>query len=65
MAILVKESDDGRVFVSLRSKTEANVQKIAAKFGGGGHVKAAGCTVSGKSWQEVYEDFKNAAEEIQ
>ena len=66
VAILVKESDDGRVFVSLRSKTEANVQKIAAKFGGGGHVKAAGCTVSGKSWQEVYEDFKNAAaEEIQ
>ena len=30
--------------VSMRAKTSGNVAEIAAQFGGGGHVKAAGCT---------------------
>jgi bifunctional oligoribonuclease and PAP phosphatase NrnA len=38
---------DGSVKVSLRGKGEVDVQKIAAQFGGGGHVNAAGCTVAG------------------
>jgi len=33
--------------VSLRGKGDVDVQKIAAQFGGGGHVNAAGCTVAG------------------
>ncbi len=33
--------------VSLRSKTYADVNKIAAIFGGGGHVRAAGCMLFG------------------
>jgi len=33
--------------VSLRSKGKVNVAKIGEKFGGGGHEKAAGCTVFG------------------
>ena len=35
--------------VSLRSKGAVNVAEIAQLFGGGGHVRAAGCTVSGTS----------------
>jgi phosphoesterase RecJ-like protein len=33
--------------VSLRSQYQVDVSKIAAYFGGGGHVRAAGCTMSG------------------
>ena len=33
--------------VSFRSNSDLDVSKIAASFGGGGHVRAAGCTLAG------------------
>ncbi len=42
VSILVKENDEGKVRISLRSKGTVNVSKIAQAFGGGGHVSAAG-----------------------
>ena len=33
--------------VSLRSKGDIDVGKVARSFGGGGHKNAAGCTLSG------------------
>jgi phosphoesterase RecJ-like protein len=45
VAMLFVELDSNRTKVSLRSKNGLNVAKIAALFGGGGHEKAAGCTV--------------------
>ena len=33
--------------VSLRSSEKVNVAQVAAYFGGGGHMRAAGCTMSG------------------
>lgn len=44
IAALLKE-DPGRVKVSMRAKTEADVATIARNFGGGGHRKAAGFTL--------------------
>ena len=38
---------------SLRSNEFVNVSEIAAKFGGGGHKKAAGCTIKGASFEEA------------
>ena len=38
----------GQVKVSLRGKGDVDVQRIAARFGGGGHRNAAGCTVDGR-----------------
>jgi phosphoesterase RecJ-like protein len=38
--------------VSLRSKADINVAKVAEKFGGGGHKNAAGCQMSGP-WDAV------------
>jgi phosphoesterase RecJ-like protein len=35
------------VKVSLRAKGDVDVSRIAARFGGGGHPNAAGCTVRG------------------
>lgn len=39
--------------VSLRSKGKVNVAEIAVFFGGGGHVRAAGCTMSGTFYDVV------------
>jgi phosphoesterase RecJ-like protein len=33
--------------LSLRSKGKVNVEKIARKFGGGGHINAAACRIDG------------------
>lgn len=42
---LIKEDDSNLVRVSLRAKHKANVAVVATKFGGGGHLRAAGCTM--------------------
>src|SRR6202040_3392429 len=48
VAIFFEELPDGKVRVSMRSKTEkVNVCAICEKFGGGGHVLAAGARVRG------------------
>lgn len=43
--LLFKEKEKGVIKVSLRSKEWVNVSEIAAAFGGGGHIRAAGCTI--------------------
>ncbi len=45
IALLFREGPNGAVRVSLRSNKGVDVAKIAAKFGGGGHPAAAGCTL--------------------
>jgi phosphoesterase RecJ-like protein len=47
VACLLKEVEPGRVRVSLRSKGSCDVNAVARRFDGGGHSKAAGCTLSG------------------
>lgn len=42
-AIFFKELEPGKIKVGLRSKKYADVAAVARKFGGGGHVRAAGC----------------------
>lgn len=46
VACFLREAE-GRVKVSLRGKGDVEVNRIAARFGGGGHRNAAGCTVVG------------------
>ena len=41
------ETAPGSVKVSLRSTNYLNVSELAGRFGGGGHVRAGGCTLSG------------------
>lgn len=48
IAVFVRENDDGSIKASIRS-TGLNVAEIAAEFGGGGHIRAAGCTLPAKS----------------
>ncbi len=46
-AVLLRELPDHRVRLSLRSKGQLDVARIAASFGGGGHLHAGGCTLEG------------------
>lgn len=45
VAAFLRENDDGFIRVNLRSKNRVNVAKVAAVFAGGGHERAAGCTI--------------------
>jgi bifunctional oligoribonuclease and PAP phosphatase NrnA len=42
-----KEAEDGHWRVSLRSKGDIDVGRVARSFGGGGHKNASGCTLEG------------------
>jgi phosphoesterase RecJ-like protein len=44
IAAFLKENGPETIKASMRAKTYGNVAEIAGKFGGGGHIKAAGCT---------------------
>jgi phosphoesterase RecJ-like protein len=48
MVLFYKEIKKDTFRISLRSKGGANAAFIAEHFGGGGHLHAAGFTVSGK-----------------
>lgn len=45
VSIFLREDDDGTYKVSLRSNDNVNVSDIAEVFGGGGHDRAAGCSI--------------------
>lgn len=48
VAVFLYESEDGSYKASFRVMGDVNVAEIAQSFGGGGHVKAAGCNVFGQ-----------------
>jgi len=47
VAVSLREEGGGAFRVSFRSKGRVDVSAVAARFGGGGHRNAAGCTVPG------------------
>ena len=59
-AIFLYETGELEYKVSLRSKNVLNVSEIATYFGGGGHVRAAGCNMKGT----VYDVINNISERI-
>ncbi len=48
VAALLTADEPGLVRVSLRSNRWVDVSTLAARFGGGGHARAAGCTITGE-----------------
>jgi len=46
-AVFLREMQDGRIQLSLRSKGRVNVAAIAERLGGGGHESASGCAREG------------------
>jgi len=55
MVLFFKEIENNTFRVSIRSKGMANAALVAEHFGGGGHIHAAGFTVSGKHEKLVKE----------
>lgn len=53
VAILLDERELGEYKVSMRSNELVDVSAIAKFFGGGGHVRAAGCTIEGAAFDVI------------
>jgi len=47
VSVLYTQRGDNHFKLSLRSKAKVNVEKVAKKFGGGGHIHAASCWLKG------------------
>lgn len=62
IAFVAKETEQGYTKVSLRSKN-ADVTKIASLFDGGGHTKAAGCTIK-KTYKIAADKLVSEAEKL-
>ena len=60
VAIFLYETGPQEFKVSMRSNGKIDVSRIASYFGGGGHVKAAGCTLQGS----VYDVVNNVVEQM-
>jgi len=48
IVLLFREAADGKIRISMRSKSDADVSLLAQQFGGGGHARAAGVRTSGE-----------------
>ena len=46
MGISVYEQKDESMKISLRTTSEVDASEICRRFGGGGHPRAAGCTIN-------------------
>ena len=64
VACMLREDDEG-IKISLRSKDYADVSKVAIKYQGGGHIRAAGATIKGEfDFSKVKNMLKNDLKEI-
>ena len=62
VAIYVRGKSDGSLKVSLRASENVDVSKVAIKFGGGGHMRAAGYTMKDtfeEGKKKVIDEFIN------
>lgn len=48
VGIIIRQKDVGKYKISMRSTGDVDVSEICKTLGGGGHSKAAGCTLEGK-----------------
>ncbi len=64
LGVTFKERSGGATRISLRSRGNPNVARLAAVFGGGGHICAAGCSIS-KPLSEAKKEFLKKLNEFQ
>ncbi len=63
IGLLLKEWKDGLYKISIRTNSYVDATHLASKFGGGGHIRASGCTIEG-NLESVTEKIVNAAKEL-
>ena len=59
-AVALKEKGDGGWKVSSRSAVDINMAEVCARFGGGGHVRAAGCSLPAMSAEDALNTVSSA-----
>ncbi|BHH82632.1 DHH family phosphoesterase [Desulforhopalus sp. 52FAK] len=64
VAVLLKESQNGMISVSMRAKGQCDVAEIAKQFCGGGHKNAAGFRCQDKSIKQVRDEVHNALQQV-
>ncbi|MBQ2661615.1 MAG: bifunctional oligoribonuclease/PAP phosphatase NrnA [Clostridia bacterium] len=64
LAIFIYQKGEKQFRISLRSKIWVNVSDIAANFGGGGHMRAAGCTVEFNTIEEAEKAVLRVVEKV-
>ena len=65
VGITMKEKESGKFRVSMRSADRVNVSAICQTLGGGGHVKAAGCLVTGTAAEARQKLLKAVSEGLE
>ena len=65
VGMLFKEVDSSTVKVSFRSNGDVDVAQVAKRIGGGGHVRAAGCTVHKPLAEAIPYIIDNVKQELQ
>jgi phosphoesterase RecJ-like protein len=50
--------------ISLRAKANVDVNKIAKKFNGGGHTRAAGCRIDGTKREVIEKVLKEIKKQL-
>ena len=63
IGITMREKEDGTFKVSVRTNDGVDASKFCARFGGGGHIAASGCSIKGDLQSAKYMLIK-AAEEV-
>ncbi len=55
--VTLREEEDGVISVSVRTDEDVDAAAICRNFGGGGHIRAAGCEIEGKNIDEAKKDI--------
>ncbi len=63
VSFCIRELSDGKIKVNFRSKT-VDVNLLASRFGGGGHIRAAGCSFEGTGIDEAEEKVVEAVKKF-
>lgn len=65
IAFSVRQPEDRGFFrVSMRSNADWNVSSVCARFGGGGHVRAAGCSIEAATVEEAERKILSAIRDM-
>lgn len=64
VAILLTEQDTAGYKVSMRSNQIVDVSRIATFFGGGGHIRAAGCEIKGSAFDVINNITEHIAKQL-
>lgn len=65
VAIFIYEMESMKFKVSMRSNDIVDVSKIASYFGGGGHIRAAGCSMKGNQLDVINNVLQQVEQQLQ